>query len=164
MWVRYLPGLVAAVGAGSLIIMAPARRKVESTILATLVGLTAMEAEYWVAHGFPADEIPFFIGAVLVTIAGLVFAARGGLILGIVGLGFLAYVNIRYGSPYLLDYILPVNYALLVYYARRALDWRGRGFWAAGRLEALWVILTHAATIWRTSQLDKWGWLAGDPW
>jgi hypothetical protein len=92
------------------------------------------------------------------------FGAWGGLGLGIVGLAFFAYVNIRYGAPYLLDYILPVNYALLVYFTRRAIHWQGRGLWAAGPLEVLWIGATHAITVWRTFQLDKWGWILGRPW
>jgi hypothetical protein len=163
-WFRYLPGLLAAAGGAALIGFAPAHRRIVFTILATLLGLTCMEAEYWVAHGFPSDEVSFFAVTALITLAALFMGKKGGFILAITGLGFLAYVNIRYGSPYLLDYILPVEYALLLALARRELGWYGSGVWAPGRPELIWLVVTNVITVWRTSVLDKWGWIMGRPW
>lgn len=162
--IRYLPGLVAALGGGALIGLAPACRRIAFTILATLLGLTCMETEYWVAHGFPSDEVQFFAVTALITVAALFLGTKGALSLSVAGLGFLAYVNIRYGSPYLLDYILPVEYACLLALARRELNWYGSGIWAHRRLEVLWLLVTNAITVWRTTTLDKWGWIAGRPW
>jgi len=163
-WVRYLPGLVAVIAGTGLILLAPPRRRVLFAILATLVGLTSMEAEYWVAHGFPVSEIGFFTVTVLITLLSIPFGAKGGFALGVAGLVFFAYVNIRYYAPYLLDYILPVQYALLLVFARREMNWRGLSFWACGRLEIVWLVLTNAIAIWRTFQFDKWGWVLGRPW
>jgi hypothetical protein len=147
-----------------LIALARPQHKIAFTIIATVVGLTSMEAEYWVAHGFPADEVPFFTVSLLVTLVAALFGARGGIALGAVGLAFFAYVNIRYGAPYLLDYIMPAFYALLVMFSRREQSWFGAGLWAPGRLELLWVLLVHAVTLWRTTALNKWGWVLGGRW
>jgi zinc transporter ZupT len=80
-------------------------------------------------------------------------------LLGIAGLAFFAYVNIR-----LLDYLMPVHYAALVVLSRRERHWFGAGFWAPGRPETLWLVLTHAITIWRTTALHKWERMHGRPW
>jgi len=162
--VRFLPGLVAALGGAALLWFAPERRKIPFTVLATLLGLMSMEAEYWVAHGFPESEVTFFAGAVVVTLLALAAGKYGGLLLGIIGLAFFAHVNVRYGAPYLLDYVLPVFYGILLALARRELKWFRSGVLAVGRPEAIWLILTSGVTIWRTSVLDKWGWLTGRPW
>jgi len=164
LFLRYLPFLAAAAGGAALIALARPRAKIAFTILATVLGLTCMEAEYWIAHGFPADEITFFTVSLLVTLAAALFGARGGIALGAAGLGFFAYVNIRYGAPYLLDYLMPAFYALLVMFSRREQRWFGPGVWAPGRLELLWVLLVHAVTLWRTTVLDKWGWVLGGRW
>jgi hypothetical protein len=164
LWVRYLPGVVAAAGGVALIVFAPPRRRIGFAVLATLLGLTCMEAEYWIAHGFPESEVPFFVLAIALTLLTLPFASRGALGLSVVGLAFFAYVNIRYGAPYLLDYVLPLFYALLVVLARREGGWRGGGVLAAGWPETLWLLTVNAVTIWRTTALDKWGWLLGRPW
>lgn len=162
--VRFLPGLAAALGGAALLWFAPERRKIPFTVLATLLGLTSMEAEYWVAHGFPESEVTFFAGAVAVTLLALALGKSGGLALGLSGLGFFAYVNIRYGAPYLVDYVLPVFYGILLALARRELNWFRSGMLAAGCPEAIWLILVNGVTVWRTSALDKWGWLTGRPW
>ena len=164
LWLRYLPGLVAALGGAALLWFAPERRKIPFAVLATLLGLTSMEAEYWVAQGFPESEVTFFAGAVVVTLLALTLGKYGGLVLGIIGLAFFAYVNVRYGAPYLLDYVLPVFYGILLALARRELKWFRSGVLAVGCSEAIWLTLTHGVTIWRTSVLDKWGWLTGRPW
>ena len=164
LWLRYLPGVVAAAGGMALIVFAPPRRRTSFTILASLLGLTCMEAEYWVAHGFPAEEVPFFVVMVAITLTAMFLGGNGALGLGTAGLMFFAYVNIRYGAPYLLDYILPVVYALLVVFARREKNWVGRNIWATSRAELLWLAFTYAITVWRTTELDKWGWITGRPW
>jgi hypothetical protein len=64
----------------------------------------------------------------------------------------------------LLDYIMPVFYAVLVVRCRREQRWFGPGLWAPGRLEVLWVFLAHAITLWRTTSLHKWDWVVGRPW
>jgi hypothetical protein len=161
---RYLPAFVAVAGAAALVLLAPRRHRTAFTLLATLLGLTCMEAEYWVAHGFPAEEIFFFTSSVLITLAALALGARGALALGLAGLAFFAYVNIRYGAPYLLDYIMPVFYAVLVVLCRRERQWFGSGLWVPGRLETLWVIFVHAVAFWRTTALHKWDWVLGRPW
>lgn len=163
-WSRYLPGLVAAVSGGALIGFAAERRKIPFAVLATLLGLTCMEAEYWVASGFPESEVPFFVGAVAVTLLALGLRQLGGLALGVGGLLFFAYVNIRYGAPCLLDYVMPVLYGSLLALARRELDWFRPGLLGVGWPEATWLILVNGITVWRTTVLDKWGWLAGRPW
>jgi hypothetical protein len=164
LWLRYLPGLVAATGGAALLWFAPERRKIPFAVLATLLGLTSMEAEYWVAHGFPESEVTFFAGTVVVTLLALALGKFGGLVLGIIGLAFFAYVNVRYGAPYLLDYVLPVFYGILLALATRELKWFRSGVLAVGCPEAIWLILVNGVTIWRTSVLDKWGWLTGRPW
>ncbi len=163
-WVRYLPGLVAAAGATAIIATAPRARQVAMTLLATLLGLVCMEAEYWVASGFPESEIPFFAGAVALTLAALAIGSVGAMILGLTGLLFFAYVNLRYGAPYLLDYLMPVLYGLLIAWSRRALLWTGAGILEVGKLEAMAVIALEILAVWRTTSLDKWGWIAGGHW
>lgn len=140
----------------ALIALAPARRRVVSTVLATLLGLVCMESEYWVAGGFPEDEVWFFIVTAVLTLATIFLGAPGALGLGLAGLIFFAYVNIRYGAPYLPDYILPIFYALLVVFVRREMNSVVRNIWATGRVGLLWLALTNAITFWRTTELGKW--------
>ena len=161
LWLRYLPGLVAAVGGAAMIVTEPRARRVKFTVLATLLGLVCMEAEYWLASGFPTSEAAFFVGAVAVTLAALAIGSLGTMILGLVGLFFFAYVNLRYGAPYLLDYMMPVLYALLIAWSRRDLHWAGPGILEVGKLETMAVIALQILTVWRTTGLDKWGWIAG---
>jgi hypothetical protein len=161
---RYLPGAGAALGSVALIGIAPKHRKVLATGIATLLGLVCMEAEYWVAHGFPATEVSFFSVSLVVTLACTLSGAWGGLLLGVVGFGFFTYVNLRYGAPYLLDYIMPMLYAVLTAYSRRALNWPGRGILAIGRLEAALLVALLALMLLRTTTLGRWGWLSGKPW
>ena len=163
-WVRYLPGAVAAAGSVALIGASPKHRRVLTTGIATLLGLMCMEAEYWVAHGFPASEVSFFSVAVLVTVAGILAGALGRLLLGVAGFCFFAYVNLRYGAPYLLDYIMPMLYGLLSAYSRRALNWSGSSVLAVGRLEGTLLAVLLALMLLRTTTLDKWGWISGNPW
>lgn len=164
LWVRYLPGVIGALGSLALIGIAPAPRRMLLTAVATLLGLVCMEAEYWVAHGFPASEAWFFSTAVVVTLAAVFAGARGYFLLSVVGFGFFAYVNLRYGAPYLLDYIMPALYALLMAYSRRALNWSGRSLLAVGRLEGAVLVPVLALMLLRTSTLGKWGWISGKPW
>lgn len=161
---RYVPGLVAGLGGAALVLLTPPRHRVKFSILATLLGLIAMEAEYWIAHGFPADEVPFFAVAAAITLAALLLGAIAAFALGVAGIVFFAYVNIRYGAPYLLDYVLPVLYAATIVSARRELKWEGKGLLACGAVEALTLIAVNVAAVWRTTELAKWGWLAGRPW
>jgi hypothetical protein len=161
---RYVPGAAAVAGSLALISVAPERRKMLFTGIATLLGLVCMEAEYWVAHGFPASEVPFFSVAAVVTLAALFAGGWGGLLLSVAGFGFFAYVNLRYGAPYLLDYIMPVLYASLMARSRRTLHWSGRGILAIGRLEAALLIPILALMLLRTTTLGKWGWISGKPW
>ncbi len=163
-WIRYLPGLVAAVGGAAPLYVSRQRHTVTFAGWATLLGLSCMEAEYWVAHGFPSSEISFFTAAVLLTLTALAVGALGGTALGILGLAFFAYVNLRYGAPYLLDYVQPVFYAFLLARARRQLSWQGPGILRAGTTEGLWILVTYILTFWRTSSLGKWGWITGGPW
>jgi len=164
LWARYLPGIVAAAVAGGIVYPARRSRKIRATMLATLVGLLCMEAEYWVAHGFPASDVPFFLAATGVTLAAFIVGTIGGLLLGVVGLGFFSYVNLRYGAPYLLDYVMPTLYAVLMFYSRRELGWLRPGILHAGFLEGIWFILLQVLAVWRTSHLLKWRWLTGGPW
>ena len=163
-WTRYLPGLVAAVGGAAALYSSRQKRAVAFSYLATLLGLVCMEAEYWVAHGFPMSEVPFFVGAVVLTLTALAFGALGGTALGILGLGFFAYVNLHYGAPYLLDYVLPILYAFLLARSRLRLGWHGTGILRAGWTEGLWITLTYLLTLWRTSGVGKWGWITGGSW
>jgi len=133
-------------------------------ILATMLGLCCMEAEYWVAHGFPRSEIPFFASTLLLSLTALLFGVLGGTALAILGLGFFAYVNLRYGAPYLPDYVMPILYAFTLARCRRQLNWEGPGLLRAGSTEGFWIALTYFFTVWRTSDLSKWGWITGGPW
>jgi hypothetical protein len=135
-----------------------------STGIATLLGLVCMEAEYWVAHGFPASEVSFFSGSVVVTLAALLAGGRGCLLLGIAGFGFFTCVNLRYGAPYLLDYVMPIPYASLIARSRRTLSWSGGGILAVGRLEAALLLPVLALMLLRTTTLGRWGWISGKPW
>jgi len=123
-----------------------------------------MEAEYWVAHGFPASEVSFFSIAVAVTLAALFAGIWGCLLLSVAGFGFFTYVNLRYGAPYLLDYIMPILYASLMARSRRTLNWSGSGILAIGRLEEALLIPVLALILLRTTTLAKWGWISGKPW
>jgi len=163
-WLRYLPGMVAAVGGTAIITSAPPPRRIAFTVLATLLGLFCMEAEYWLAFGFPKSEVTFFVFVVVITLAALAVRNLGAMLLGLAGLLFFSYVNLRYGAPYLLDYVMPVLYALLLAWSRRALGWTGRGIWKASRPEVLAVTALQVLAAWRTTDLAKWGWLAGRHW
>jgi hypothetical protein len=163
-WTRYVPGLAAATVGAALLYGSRRQRSVRVAILATLWGLVCMEAEYWVAHGFPWSEISFFTAAVVLTLTALVFGALGGAALGIMGLAFFGYVNLRYYAPYLLDYVQPVLYAVLLARSRHRLDWQGKGILRAGWMEGLWIAATCLLAVWRTSTFGKWGWLTGGPW
>ncbi|HYL13752.1 MAG TPA: hypothetical protein VEV41_11995 [Terriglobales bacterium] len=164
LWARYLPGPVASAGSVVMIVTAPRTRQVTVTLLATLLGLVCMEAEYWVASGFPTSEVPFFVGAVGLTLAAYAIGRFGTMILGLVGLFFFAYVNLRYGAPYLLDYVMPVLYGLLIAWSRRALHWNGPRVLEAGKPETIGVIALQILAVWRTTSLGKWGWIAGGHW
>jgi hypothetical protein len=164
LWLRYSPGVLAACCALVLIRFTPEKWRVHSVILATAVGLCAMEAEYWVAHGFPSSDMPFFSVAITITLTALALGERGGLVLGVVGLTFFTYVNNRYSAPYLLDYVLPALYALLIATSRRKLNWFRPGFLSIGLPEAIWWAVENAGAIWKTTVWHKWGWLTGQPW
>lgn len=163
-WLRYMPGLAAAAVGTAIIAVAPPQRRVACTVLATLFGLICMEAEYWLATGFPRSELSFFVTVVALSLAALAIGDLGAMWLGLAGLLFFAYVNLRFGAPYLLDYVMPVFYALLLVWSRRALGWTGRGIWRAGRIEALALVAEQCLVVWRTFQLTKWGWIAGKHW
>lgn len=161
---RYLPGLFAIAAAILLFRCAPTKRKVESLILATAIGLCAMEAEYWIAHGFPQSESLFFVIALALTLLALLGGDVGGFALGIVGLVFFTYVNDRFCAPYLLDYVLPATYACLIAVSRQNLNWTGRGILVTGLPEAMWWSIETLVAIYKTSMLQKWAWLTGKPW
>jgi hypothetical protein len=164
LWLRYAPGVLATFSAVILIKLAPEKWRVHSVIFATGVGLCAMEAEYWIAHGFPWPDMPFFAVAITVTLGALASGERGGLVLGIAGLSFFTYVNNRYFAPYMLDYVLPALYVLLIAISRRKLKWFRPGFFAIGVPEAIWWAAENAVAIWKTTVWHKWGWLTGQPW
>jgi len=164
LWLRYLPGLIEAAGGTAIIIAAPPPRRIVLTVLVTLLGLFCMEAEYWLAFGFPRSEATFFGGVVVITPAALATSNFGTMLLGLSGLLFFGYVNLHYGAPYLLDYVMPVFYALLLAWSRGRLGWTGAAIWKAGRLEAAAVIVLQVLAAWRTSELAKWAWLAGKHW
>jgi hypothetical protein len=164
LWIRWLPGLVAVAGGAAFLRFSRRKLTVAGAILATLLGLVCMEAEYWVAHGFPWSEVSFFTSAVVLTLTALVLRSVGGAALAILGLGFFAYVNLRYGAPYLLDYVLPILYAVLLARSRRELGWQRSGVLQAGTTETLWILVSNSAIIWRTTTLGKWGWITGGPW
>jgi hypothetical protein len=123
-----------------------------------------MEAEYWVARGFPTSEIPFFAAAVAITVAALAIGPVGDLSLGLTGLAFFAYVNLRYGAPYILDYVMPVLYGLLIARSRRDLNWRRPGLFEVGWAESIIVLVLQVLAAWRTTELGTWGWIAGRHW
>ncbi len=163
---RFVPGIVAGLGGSVLIWSAPSRRRIQFTVAATVLGLICMEWEYWVAGGFPlvVSEVPFFLVCFVLTAIALLIGALGCLCLGICGLLLFTYVNVRFGSPFLLDYVMPVFYALLVGLCRRRLAWRCPGILEVGRLETVWLICLNTVVIWRTTMLDKWGWILGQDW
>ena len=161
---RFVPGIVAALGGAVLIWSAPSHRKIQFTVVATALGLICMWWEYIVASTFSFSMVPGILFYLALTAIGLILGARGSLCLGIGGLVFFTYVNVRYGSPYLLDYIIPVFYALLVGLCRRRLALRRKGILEVGYLEAVWLICLNSIVIWRTTMLGKWGWILGHEW
>jgi hypothetical protein len=117
-----------------------------------------------VAGTFSVSMVPGILLYLALTAIGLLLGARGSLCLGIGGMLFFTYVNVRYGSPYLLDYIIPVFYALLVGLCRRQLALRHPGILEVGYLEVVWLICLNSVVIWRTTMLGKWGWILGKDW
>jgi hypothetical protein len=164
LWIRYIPGLAATAAGALLIGFAPKTRQAFLAVVATLVGLICMEAEYWVAHGFPESGVPFFTGAAAITLTALFLGNLGGVLLASAGFGFFAYVNLRYGAPYLLDYVMPVLYATLFALSRRGLGWFGSAYFRVGLPEAWVLIAANILIVWRTTTLGKWGWLLGRAW
>jgi hypothetical protein len=158
---RFVPGIVAALGGAVLIWSAPSHRKIQLTVVATALGLICMWWEYIVAGTFSISMVPGILFYLSLTAIGLLLGARGSLCLGIGGLLFFTYVNVRYGSPFLLDYIIPVFYALLVGLCRRRLGLRRTGILEVGYLEVVWLICLNSIVIWRTTMLGKWGWILG---
>src|SRR5215831_12696536 len=88
---RYLPGLLAITAAVLLFRYAPPKRKVESLVLAVAAGLCAMEAEYWIARGFPWFDLHFFVAAMAIILLALCGGNIGGFVLGVLGLAFFTY-------------------------------------------------------------------------
>ncbi len=164
LFVRYLPGLVAAAGGAAMMARAPREHRITFSVLSTLLGLVCMEAEYWVASGFPWSEVPFFVAAVAITLVGLAIGKLGAAILSVIGFAFFAHVNLRYGAPYLLDYVMPVFYAVLMVLSRREMKWSRPGILSGILPEAIVLMALQGLVIWRTTELGKWGWLAGRPW
>ena len=161
---RFVPGIVAALGGAVLIWSAPSHRKIQFTVAATALGLICMWWEYIVAGIFSVSMVPGILFYLTLTAIGLILGARGSLVLGIGGMLFFTYVNVRYGSPFLLDYIIPVFYAILVGLCRRRLVLRRKGILEVGYLEAVWFICLNTVVIWRTTMLSKWGWIFGQNW
>jgi len=94
----------------------------------------------------------------------LAIGKLGATILSVIGFAFFACVNLRYGAPYLLDYAMPVFYAALMALSRREMK-RSRPGILNGVLPAATVLIAlQVLVIWRTTELGKWGWLAGRPW
>ena len=160
LWLRYLPGLVAAIGGALIVGAAPARRRSMFAGLATLLGLLCAQAEHWVA-GFPKSGINYLVFAIGITLVALALGKHGCLILGIVGIFGYADVNTRYGAPYLLDYVMPGLYAAMIASSRRELGWFRPGFLRVGAPEAICLVLVEVLAAFRTAELGKWGWLAG---
>jgi len=158
---RYVPAIVAGFAGSLLIWSAPSNRKIHFTLTATALGLICMEWEYWVAMGFPVSEVPFFLVSIFLTIIALFMGALGCFCLGICGLLLFTYVNVRYGAPFLLDYILPVFYALLIGLCRKRLKFWRPGILEVGYLEAIWLLCLNSVVIWRTIILGKWWWILG---
>ena len=123
-----------------------------------------MEWEYLVAGVFSVSMVPGFLVYLALTVIGLLLGTIGCLCLGVCGLLFFTYVNVRFGSPYLLDYVIPVFYALLVGLCRRRLGLRRPGILEVGHLEVIWLICLNSVVIWRTTMLGKWGWILGRDW
>lgn len=161
---RYVPAIVAGLGGSVLIWSAPSQHKIKFTVGATALGLICMEWEYVVAGVFSVSNVPSTLVFLALTAIGLLFGTVGCLCLGICGLLLFAYVNVRYGAPYLLDYILPVFYALLVGLCRRRLTLRRPGILEVGYLEAVCLICLNSVVIWRTTMFGKWGWILGHDW
>jgi hypothetical protein len=161
---RFVPGIVASLGGAVLVWSASSQRKIQFTVAATALSLICMEWEYVVAGVFSISMVPEILGYLALTAIGLVLGPPGCLCLGICGLLFFTYVNVRYGSPYLLDYIIPVFYAILVGLCRRRLALRRPGILEVGRLEAIYLICLNTVVIWRTTTLNKWGWILGQDW
>jgi hypothetical protein len=161
---RFVPGIVASLGGSILVLSAPSERKIQFTVAATALGLTCMEWEYLVAGVFSVSMVPELFFYLALTAIGLLLGVRGCFFLGICGLLFFTYVNVRYGSPYLLDYVIPVFYALLVGLCRRRLALRRPGILEVGYLEAIYLICLNTVVIWRTTMFGKWGWILGQVW
>jgi hypothetical protein len=161
---RFIPGIVAGLGGAVLVWRAPSHRKIQFTVAATALGLICMEWEYWVAGRFFVWFIPEILLYLALTAIGLFLGVRGCFFLGICGLLYFTYLNVRYGEPYLLGYIIPVFYVLLVGFSRRSLSWSRPGILEVGRLEAVWLICLNTVVIWRTTMLGKWGWILGHVW
>ena len=161
---RFVPGAVAGLGGAVLVWCAPSHRKIQFTVASTALGLICMEWEYLVAGVFSVSMVPELFFYLALTTIGLLLGVRGCLCLGICGLLFFTYVNVRYGSPYLLDYVIPVFYALLVGLCRRRLALRRPGILEIGYLEVVWLICLNSIVIWRTTMLGKWGWILGQVW
>jgi hypothetical protein len=161
---QFVPGIVAGLGEAVLVWSAPSHRKIQFTVAATALGLICMEWEYLVAGVFSVSFVPEILLYLALTAIGLLLGVIGCLCLGICGLLFFTYVNVRYGSPFLLDYIIPVFYALLVGLCRRRLGLRRTGILEIGFLEAAWLVCLNTVVIWRTTMLGKWGWILGHEW
>ena len=160
----YVPTIVASLGGSLLIWSAPSQRKIQFTVGATALGVICMQWEYVMVGIFSITMVPSFLVVLALTTIGLLLGTVGCLCLGICGLLFLTYVNVRYGAPFLLDYILPIFYTFLVGLCRRRLGLRRTGILEVGRLEAIWLICLNSVVIWRTTMLGKWGWILGQNW
>ena len=161
---HYLPGLTAIAAAFLLFRYAPPKRKVESLVLAVAAGLCAVEAEYWIAHGFPWFDLHFFLVAMAITLLALCGGSVGGIVFSILGLAFFTYVNDRFYAPYLLDYILPAICVFLIIVSRKELRWFGNGILARSVPETAWFSAETLIAAYKTSVWHKWGWLTGRPW
>jgi hypothetical protein len=161
---RFVPAIVAGLGGAMLIWYAPSHRKIQFTVAATVLGLICMEWEYLVGGTFSVSMVPSFLVVLALTAIGLLLGTVSCLCLGICGLLFLTYVNVRFGEPYLLGYVMPVLYALLVGLCRRRLALRRNGILEVGYLETVWLICLNCVVIWRTTMLGKWGWILGQDW
>jgi hypothetical protein len=113
---------------------------------------------------FPEWKYRSFVIALAITLLALAAGGLGGFALGVVGLGYLTYVNDRFYAPYLLDYVLPTIYACLIVVARKDLNWSGKGILAAGFPEATWWSIETVIAVYKTSTSGKWAWLIGKPW
>lgn len=167
---RFIPGIVAGLGGAVLVWYAPSHRKIQFAVVATALGLICMEWEYLVAgiylrvNWLSITMVPLTLLFLALTAIGLFIGVIGCLCLGICGLLFFTYVNVRYGEPFLLGYIIPVFYALLVGLCRQRLEFRRPGILEVWYLEAVWLTCLNTVVIWRTTVLGKWGWILGHAW